>query len=600
MGESLTMSQVNYDEDTLASPNPYGRTQSNGLKANGKDLEDDESEDHDVFAEDSQTLDNNDDLNGGGSQNTSINGSQIPLTIPGSSRGRADFLRRRFLRQFQTFDEDGNMKDDVLSEAEQQFFDTIRMRMTEIAAAKQRVTDFARFLWSAPSLRGDKDLKKLLSLKIISGLSRWLFNALSRRLLPICATEKQGLQMMKQGRRMVTKGKGLTRQSGRYKEMAEGLEQMRMPWTGKSLLGPAERALKKEHMQKIAALYQEVKDMQQQSADLHERGQALIKQGERLLPRLALSLTVYNNFRHKVAAARHKETLLERMSLEDIKKGFFGNNMKETLLNRDQMQAIHASLRDRKIEMKDTSSLQRLLASVLEEEEEAVIAEAERKKRHEQMQRSSNSVQHRKQQRKATPQLSQVDGKGSVLMLSAPNSTLTPGKEGSVQRKQQQMNVNNKHMALLSASMPALPPASLAAADAAFETDSPASASLRLQSPTELSSLHQQSASPVASRFRPQMGEQKKQKQQPQSAAQSSKSGKPPIFFPPIPIAKHPSQQNKHPGQQSSKLNREESGHLSLATLDDSLASQPLQPTTIPEGKHRKFKLATSASASAL
>eukprot|EP01033_Poteriospumella_lacustris_P015028 gene15028-10748_t len=341
MGESLTLSHAPDDLSRVgfeSLPQPLGRGGGGGGGFDDGDGDDgDSDEEHDVFADDAAS------------------GAAGSATATGASA-------------FQTFDEDGNVRDDVLTRAEQQFFDTIRMRMTELAAAKQRVVDFARFLWSTPTLRGDGDLKRLLTLRIITGLARWLFNALSRRLLPVCGTEKQGLRLAKQGRRALAKGKGLCRQAARYRDMAAALEQRRMPWTGKGLLAPAERAAKKEHLATIAALLEQVRALDEEGAALQERGAALQKAGERLMPRLSLSAAVYDNFRHKVAAARHKETLLERMTIDDVKKGLFGANMKETLLNRDQMQAIHASLRDRKIELKDTTSLQRLLADVLADE----------------------------------------------------------------------------------------------------------------------------------------------------------------------------------------------------------------------------------------
>lgn len=98
------------------------------------------------------------------------------------------------------------------------------------------------------------------------------------------------------------------------------------------------------------------------------------KRGSALLPRLSLSKSYYDHFHNKVLAARHKENLLERMSLEEVKKGLFGSNMKETLLNQDQMQAIHASLKDRKIELKDTSSFQRLVDDILVDEQRRLHA----------------------------------------------------------------------------------------------------------------------------------------------------------------------------------------------------------------------------------
>jgi hypothetical protein len=110
------------------------------------------------------------------------------------------------------------------------------------------------------------------------------------------------------------------------------------------------------------------------------RLQAVIdeKRGMAQMPRLCLSQYVVNNYRLKLAAARHKESLLERMTLDDVKNGLFGSNLKEKLLSKEQMQAIHESLRTQQLKLKDVTSLERLIEGVVEEE--GIIADGEEKR----------------------------------------------------------------------------------------------------------------------------------------------------------------------------------------------------------------------------
>jgi len=92
------------------------------------------------------------------------------------------------------------------------------------------------------------------------------------------------------------------------------------------------------------------------------------KRAKQQLPKLPMSQYIMNNYRLKLSAARHKESLLERMSLEEVKAGLFGSNLKEKLLNKGQMRAIHDSLRSQQLVLKDTTSLERLIDETIIEE----------------------------------------------------------------------------------------------------------------------------------------------------------------------------------------------------------------------------------------
>ena len=56
----------------------------------------------------------------------------------------------------------------------------------------------------------------------------------------------------------------------------------------------------------------------------------------------------------------------------------FGSNLREKLLSKEQMQAIHESLRSQNLKLKDVTSLDRLVDGVVEEEGELASREPKR------------------------------------------------------------------------------------------------------------------------------------------------------------------------------------------------------------------------------
>jgi hypothetical protein len=264
---------------------------------------------------------------------------------------------------------------EALTSSEVQFFDVLRMRTTELSHARSRAVEFARNLWTDKNLRLDSTLSKLVVIRVVRGLSMWLFNALSKRMMPESHTEKSALKLLRNAKVLLSKADGVRNRANIILVNADLLESSAQLWTGKHLLSPKERALKAAHHQKIAQMRKEAAKVKRDENFL--RLQAVIdeKRGLAQMPKLTLSHYVVNNYRLKLAAARHKESLLERMSLEDVKTGLFGSNLKEKLLSKEQMQAIHESLRSQQLKLKDTTSLERLVDGVVDEE--AGLAEQE-------------------------------------------------------------------------------------------------------------------------------------------------------------------------------------------------------------------------------
>ena len=304
-----------------------------------------------------------------------------------------------------------------LTSSEVQFFDVLRMRTTELSHARSRTAEFARNLWTNKNLRLDSVLCKLVVIRIVRGLSLWLFNALSKRLMPLSLSEKPALKLLRNSKVLISKADAVRNRVNMILNNANLLESSAQLWTGKHLLSPKERALKAAHHQQIAAMRAEAAKVKRDENLL--RLQAVIdeKRGLAQMPKLTLSNYIVNNYRLKLAAARHKESLLERMTLEDVKTGLFGSNSKEKLLSREQMQAIHESLRGQQLKLKDVTSLERLIDDVVDEEGEIAGQQAQRT-----IDLPKKSVRHRTD---LIPMQSTVPNNRRKL------STLPPRPEGS-------------------------------------------------------------------------------------------------------------------------------------------------------------------------
>lgn len=258
--------------------------------------------------------------------------------------------------------------DEPLTRSEEEFFDVLRMRTTELSDAVEKVVEFARRLWTSKEIRNNPQLNKLINIRVISHLSQWYFNTLSKRLIKISHTEKQALQLQKTARQYQFQAVKLSRRADSTAVLAKQLERTKQPWSGKSMLGPVERAAKKEHQAKVLEMKELSRRYENEAFEMRQKVVEYEKEAYALLPRIPLSSYVFNNYKVKIQAARHKASLLERMTLDDIKSGLFGTDSKDNLLNKEQMNAIHASLMNQKIILKDHTSLSQLIDNVLEEE----------------------------------------------------------------------------------------------------------------------------------------------------------------------------------------------------------------------------------------
>lgn len=254
-----------------------------------------------------------------------------------------------------------------------------------------------------------------------TGLTRWLFEALTKRLVTQPPSEKRGMELLARGHMLRVKAEIMQRQHVNILQHISFLESQPLPWLqssiqksidkwrnsgvstnlndkfekekpsskdneavgvlkseksiklgkkpkkirysdgnldisrtlkpakstvessttasgiGFGLLSPLERQQRREFYDLIKRLNNEAESCRKSYFDLLSQAKYIDRQGRFLLPRIQLSVAVCNNIWLKVAAARTKESLLERVDLDDIKEALCGITYKR---------AMHSSTHD--------------------------------------------------------------------------------------------------------------------------------------------------------------------------------------------------------------------------------------------------------------
>ena len=129
-------------------------------------------------------------------------------------------------------------------------------------------------------------------------------------------------------------------------------------WQQLKILAPKDRAEKKLFLEQVKHLTACVEQGREKSMNLLEESVKLEKLGKNLLPRLQLSVYTCENFRLKIAAARHKETLLERMDMNAIKRALSGGDAKNSELSEVSMEMIRSSLAEKRPQTTGIAALQ--------------------------------------------------------------------------------------------------------------------------------------------------------------------------------------------------------------------------------------------------
>ena len=282
---------------------------------------------------------------------------------PGSSEGMARRLaeQRKKEKEKKRQDEEGfalmtkrkqesEIKKVELTPSDQEFFDLMRMRSTEVTAAEERVLAFSHRLWKDEKIARNPQLKKLVSLPLIRGLSKWLFDVLSKHLIGFKTADLRGSDMLEDARKLRSHAASFARKKKVFVEMIYRTEHAPRPWEGVSLLSPTLRAVRQAHKDKLAELNQKLEAIQQDEAALRSRALETEKAGRRLLPQIPLTIPICSNYRIKIAAARSKAALLQRMDVGVMKAAI--SNDKDTgtgIISQEDMRLTIHSLKTRDI-----------------------------------------------------------------------------------------------------------------------------------------------------------------------------------------------------------------------------------------------------------
>ena len=244
--------------------------------------------------------------------------------------------------------QEGEIKKVELTPSDQEFFDLMRMRSTEVTAAEERVLAFSHRLWKDEKIARHPDLKKLVSLPLIRGLSKWLFDVLSKHLIGFKTADLRGSELLDEARRLRSHAASFARKKKVVVEMIYRAETAPRPWEGVSLLSPALRTARQAHKEKLADLNQRLEAIQTEEAAARTKALETEKAGRRLLPQIPLTIPICNNYRIKIAAARSKAALLQRMDVNVMKAAI--SNDSDTgkgIISQEDMRLAVTSLKTR-------------------------------------------------------------------------------------------------------------------------------------------------------------------------------------------------------------------------------------------------------------
>ncbi len=261
--------------------------------------------------------------------------------------------------------------DQPLTTSEEQFFDVVRMRTTEVKVAHMRSVDFAKRVFKSKFVRADPQLSKLASVKILCLITKWLFEALSKKLIIKVKTEQEGEYLTETGIKERMRADILQRRTFAISQQIQTLEATPQPWKGKKMLGPTERAVKKAYYDKISFYRKDIVGYNEEILALQSRSAEHLVRGKALMSRIQISKFVCANYALKVAASKHKESLLQLMNIEQIKAALTGNDNSNMALSAADMEMIRGSLRDKTNNEKYFFSLDDVVEHELTKEEPA-------------------------------------------------------------------------------------------------------------------------------------------------------------------------------------------------------------------------------------
>jgi hypothetical protein len=214
-----------------------------------------------------------------------------------------------------------------LSDSENQFFDMLRMRMVEVCAAEERAMKFARRLWSSYNIRRDPKLQKLTSITIVPRLAQWFFESLCKGLVKEYGDADRAKQLFADMHQCDVRVKVNRHRISGMEVLIENTidSEKNQHWYGKALLTPQDRLLKQRYKDSIIEMRADIERLQEEIYQMKDKKEELIHEADHTLARIELCGSVLKNTRAKLLAARYKQSLMGKMTLQELKRHMGAN-----------------------------------------------------------------------------------------------------------------------------------------------------------------------------------------------------------------------------------------------------------------------------------
>lgn len=265
-------------------------------------------------------------------------------SLPSLSSTSKSSLRDELKRKKKSKKKKEETKIHQITESEEQFFDVIRMRLTEVRAAEKRVLSLARLLWNSAIFRQESHPYHSFSkITNLNGLCRWYFESICKRLVGVPKFEKSAFEMIEKSRGIKLRGEIQYRRGVALSSTVKKALAAKHPWDGKPILGPHDRELKTAFMAKIEKMDEEADQLTNEGIQFHVEAEKMYKEGRALLPQLELSRFVCKNYRRKLEASKTKMSLLSVMDMGQLKNTLMGAG-KDVSLSEFTMNAVKEAM----------------------------------------------------------------------------------------------------------------------------------------------------------------------------------------------------------------------------------------------------------------
>jgi hypothetical protein len=256
-----------------------------------------------------------------------------------------------------------------LTASDQEFFDVLRMRSTEVRAAEQRALAFAQRLWADEKIRNNKEVNKLITIKIISSLTKWFFDVLSKHLIGYSTADLKGEEALDTAMVLRSKAASFSRKKKGVRQQIKTLQKSPQPWAKLGLLSPALRISKKIFRDKMLVLTDRLQDLQGEESSIKSEAAEVERLGKRLLPQIPLTVRIVSNYMLKISASRSKKELLARMDEGSMLATMEStDNDNHNLISKENMSLLLKSMRQKMLSNGSTVTSNQLMVKEMEDE----------------------------------------------------------------------------------------------------------------------------------------------------------------------------------------------------------------------------------------